>query len=72
MAYRIEVKRDLCIGAGTCVAEAPRVFDLDEEDIAIILDPNGDGDADILAAAEGCPTEAILLFDAAGSRVFPA
>ncbi len=71
MAWRIEVKRELCIGAGTCVAEAPRVFDLDDEDIAIVLDAAGDPDADVFSAAEGCPTEAIHLYDADGARAFP-
>ncbi len=71
VGYRVEVKRDLCIGAGTCVLEAPRVFDLDDEDIAIIIDPNGGPDDDVLAAAEGCPTEAIELFDATGVKAYP-
>lgn len=72
MAYTIKVIRDLCIGAGTCVAEAPAVFDLDDSDIAIIVDPNGDDDRAVFDAAEGCPTEAIQLFDDTGKRVFPA
>ena len=72
MAYRIEILRDLCIGAGTCVAEAPKVFDLDDEDVSVLVDPNGDADGDVLAAAEGCPTEAIVLRDAeTGAQVFP-
>lgn len=72
MAYRIEILRDLCIGAGTCVAEAPKVFDLDDEDVAVLVDPNGDADGDVLAAAEGCPTEAIVLRDSeTGAQVFP-
>ncbi len=72
MAYRIEILRDLCIGAGTCVAEAPKVFDLDDEDVAVLVNPNGDADGDVLAAAEGCPTEAIVLRDSkTGAQVFP-
>jgi len=32
--YKVEVIRDLCISAGSCVAIAPKVFELDEEQLA--------------------------------------
>ena len=72
MPYTIEVIRDACITAETCVVEAPNTFELDDEGIAIILNPQGDDDDAVFAAAEGCPTEAVVLKDkATGAQVWP-
>jgi ferredoxin len=72
MPYQIKIRRDVCIGAATCVAEAPNTFDMDGEDIAVILDPQGDDDDTILAAAQGCPVDAIVLIDPrTGKQVWP-
>lgn len=72
MPYKIKVLRDVCIGAGTCVAEAPNTFELDEDDIAIILSTDEDDDEEIMAAAEGCPVDAIILIDTdSGEQVWP-
>lgn len=68
---KIVVERELCIGAASCVAIAPGVFELDQENIAIIKDPKGNDDATIKAAAESCPTKAIFLFDETGTQVYP-
>ena len=38
---RIEVDRGLCIGSGDCVDTAPEVFELDPEDKARVIDPDG-------------------------------
>ena len=37
----ITVDRSLCIGSGDCVDTAPNVFQLDEEDKAVVVDPDG-------------------------------
>lgn len=71
MGYSIEVIRDQCITAETCVAEAPNTFEIDDEGIAIVIDPNGDDAEAVYAAAESCPVECIILRDAAGAQVFP-
>lgn len=68
---RIEVKRDLCIGASSCIAVAPGVFELDSEMKAIVKDGKGADAATILEAARACPTLAIFLYDDDGKRVFP-
>lgn len=68
---RIEVKRDLCIGASSCVVVAPGVFELDSELKAIVKDPNGADAHTILEAARACPTLAIFLYDDDGKQVFP-
>ena len=68
---KIEIDRELCIGAATCVALAPGVFALDKENKAFVVDEHG-ADADVIRlAAESCPTKAISLFDENGARVYP-
>lgn len=70
--YEVKVIRDKCIGAASCVALAPKTFDLDEEDIAIIIDQHGDSDDDRLLAAQSCPTMAIIVTDTTtGQQVWP-
>ena len=71
MGYKIYVDRDECIGAGTCVECAPNVFAMDDEDIAVVLDPNGDPDDAVLAAAQDCPQECVYLFDENDEQIFP-
>ncbi len=58
----ITVDRSLCIGSGDCVDTAPDVFQLDEEDKAIVVDPDGDLTDDVLDAAGNCPVTAIFVF----------
>lgn len=68
---RIEVKRDLCIGAASCLAVAPGVYKLDEEMKAVVVDPGAADDATILESARACPTLAIYLYDDDDKQVFP-
>lgn len=68
---RIEIKRDLCIGAATCSAIAPDVFELDDELKAVVTNPAGAPDDIILEAAQSCPTLAIYIYDDAGKQIFP-
>ncbi len=70
--YRIEIDRDECTGDSLCVQEAPDTFELDDEGIAIVVNLDGDSSEAIFAAAEACPTEAIILYDAeTGEKVWP-
>jgi ferredoxin len=55
----ISIDRDLCMGSGNCSFWAPGVFDLDDEGIAIVLDPTAAPEDKIVLAAQGCPTQAI-------------
>lgn len=68
---KIVVDRDLCIGAASCVALAGKVFQLDEHQKAVVVDPTAATDVDLLAAAQSCPVLAIALHDEAGKRLFP-
>jgi ferredoxin len=57
----ITVDRALCIGSGDCVDTAPDVFQLDEEDKAVVVDPDGASVDDVFTAAGNCPVSAILV-----------
>jgi|SRR3989344_5407442 len=68
---KIIVDRSLCIGAASCIAVAPGVFELDSENKAVIYNDKGADDETILLAAKSCPTQAILVFDDEGNQIFP-
>ena len=68
---RIYVDRDLCIGAASCIAIAPGVFELDAENKATLINEKGADDETILLAAQSCPTRAIILFDEDGNQIYP-
>ena len=57
----ITVDRALCIGSGDCVDTAPDVFQLDDEDKAVVVDPDGAPLEDVIAAAGNCPVAAIFV-----------
>lgn len=84
---KIVVNRDLCIGAASCVVNAPGVFELDGENKAVILQ-QGDvktsgpaerpgltdqaiDDTTLLSAAQSCPTKAIFVYDEDGKQIYP-
>jgi ferredoxin len=67
----IEVDRALCFGFGDCVASLPAVFDLDDEDKAIVLDPDAAPVDDIAEASQNCPVDAIILTDENGAQLYP-
>lgn len=50
------------MGSGNCSFWAGGVFDLDDDGIAVVIDPSACPDDKILAAAQGCPTQAISLW----------
>ena len=62
MALSIEINRDVCMGSGNCSFWAPGVFDLDDDGIAIVTDPEGEPEDKIVLAGQGCPTQAISIF----------
>lgn len=69
---KVEVDRELCIGAASCIGVAPEAFELDEENIAIVKEGWKSLEDDVLVqAAESCPTKAIFLYDEAGKQIYP-
>ncbi|MEK7591896.1 MAG: ferredoxin [Patescibacteria group bacterium] len=70
--YEMRIDRDLCIGAATCIAIAPKAWVLDDEAKAVILDTaEEETDQTLLEAAKGCPVMAIFITDNDGNQVFP-
>jgi ferredoxin len=68
----IEIDRELCYGFGDCVASQPDVFQLDDDEKAVVADPNGAGRDDLVDAAANCPVNAITIRDAAsGEELYP-
>jgi ferredoxin len=70
----VKVDGKLCIAAASCVNVAPKFFDLDEDNVAFLIDPaNGEARSSVTfdatpeelaalkEAVENCPTSAISL-----------
>ena len=69
---KIVIDRSLCIGAASCLAVADQTFDLDDENKAIVINPQGNNEEEILLAAQACPTYAIFLYDEDGELIYPS
>lgn len=65
MSYRISVDRDVCISSGKCVADAPDLFDFDDDDLAVLV-PGAPQPADAVQVelARTCPSGALRVHDA--------
>jgi len=71
MPYRIKIDRSLCTGYAECVGLAPEVFRLGDDNVPVVIDPEGTDDDMILDAARACPVDAITLFDEFEDQVWP-
>jgi ferredoxin len=58
---KITVDRDECTGCGNCVDIAPDVFELDDEGISTVINPEGADEDTIREAADSCPVDAISI-----------
>ncbi|TSC80164.1 MAG: ferredoxin [Parcubacteria group bacterium Gr01-1014_29] len=68
---KIFIDRDLCIGAASCIAVLPDVFELDNENKAVVKNPAAADDETLLLAAQSCPTKAIIVYDEEGNQIYP-
>jgi ferredoxin len=68
---KIVVDREACIGARSCVVVAPGVFQMDDDNLAYIVDPDANEDDVVKMAAEACPVLAVHLYDEDGNKIFP-
>ncbi|MVO84080.1 ferredoxin [Streptomyces sp. p1417] len=70
--WHVEVDRSVCVGSGMCASTAPGGFTLDSARQSHPGRSETDAAEEILAAAEGCPVEAITLtLLGSGEAVFP-
>ena len=70
--YKVQVIRDLCIGAASCIAISPNIFVLDDENKAVIQEGQEDTPENIVLAAQSCPTKAVIVTDTeTGEQVWP-
>jgi ferredoxin len=69
---RIVIDRDQCVGFGDCVTEAPEAFALDDETVAVFLEPSAVERARLLSACDACPVDAIAVYDERGRQIVPA
>lgn len=71
-AYKIEIDRDTCIGDQLCCNEACNTFAMDDDNIAKVINPEGDPADTILSAAKSCPVDCIKLVELnTGNQVWP-
>ena len=68
---RIRIDRGLCVGFGDCVEGAPEAFVLDDEGLAVFTNPHSVDRAQLLAACDACPVDAITVWDETGCQVVP-
>ena len=67
----MKVDRELCSGVSNCVAIAPTVFKLDDQNKAVVLDPSSVDEETLMEAAESCPENAIIVEDDGGNQLYP-
>lgn len=60
---RAVIDRDLCVGFGDCIEEAPEAFDLDEDGIAVFTGPEHASRARFVEACATCPVDAITVWE---------
>jgi ferredoxin len=68
---KARVDRNICIGSAICVSIAPDVFELDNEGLSHVVDPDAGADDLLREAAENCPSQAIILEDDQGNQIYP-
>lgn len=64
---KAKVNKELCIGCGACQAIVRDVFEIDDDGLAKVKITNIEEELaeDVIDAAEGCPTSAIVVEDIA-------
>ncbi|MXW56182.1 MAG: ferredoxin [Gemmatimonadales bacterium] len=60
---RAVIDRDLCVGFGDCIEEAPEAFDLDEDGVAVFTGPEHASRKRFIEACASCPVDAITVLE---------
>jgi ferredoxin len=69
--YTIRIDRNLCVGFGDCITDAPEVFALGDDGIIIFLDFDTTEEERVIAACRACPVDALTAIDENGKQVAP-
>lgn len=69
---RIRIDRDLCVGFGDCVGEAPEAFKLDDAGVVVFVHPESVERERLIRASDLCPVDALTVWDAAGRQLAPS
>jgi ferredoxin len=62
VGVEVDVDRDVCMGSGNCIVEAPGAFDLDDDGISFVVNPDAASEDTIVATARKCPSQAISVY----------
>lgn len=66
----VRIDRHLCVGFGDCIEEAPEVFELDGDQIAVFRNGGSpDGRDALTRACDACPVDALSLHEAERNEV---
>ena len=66
----VRIDRHLCVGFGDCIDEAPEVFELDADQIAVFRDGGDPHEREVLErACDACPVDALSLHHANGRQI---
>ena len=68
---RVRIDRNICVGFGDCIKEAPEGFKLDDGGVAVFVEPDTVERDRLLRACDACPVDAITVWDAAGTQLVP-
>ncbi|MFA5410208.1 MAG: ferredoxin [Bacilli bacterium] len=59
---KVKVKQEVCIGCGACTCICPEVFSFNDDGYAQAITTDVEDDNEkVTEAAEGCPTDAIVI-----------
>ena len=63
MGFKVVVDYELCEGNAMCMDVAPEVFDLDDDDVVLLIDeaPGDDLRDKVAQAVERCPKQALSI-----------
>ena len=69
--YTVRIDRNLCVGFGDCIADAPDVFVLGDDGIVQFLNFDTTDEERVIAACKACPVDALTAIDESGRQVAP-
>jgi ferredoxin len=69
--YTIRIDRNLCVGFGDCVDEAPALFALDDDGIVKFISDEQAHEQHAIAACHACPVDALTALDEQAKQIAP-